>query len=245
MAVDDDIDVLGLEHAQVDLSHHRPRGAEKDVLQFGGDHAATPTVGQSGPGPLPEDVVGVSIHTDVGAVHDLHDLAVDAPGHDAFPPPPCPHRLRSHVGEDDLAFLLTKLGQAKFPQLDGDVLVVPALDLDARLGSHLVEFALVLDLVAWGLALDRGQESGGHVAAVVGVGGGATGDHADEVAGHDGAGRGSADALISALSEGVDAAGPHEAVSAADAQFPEAALRLLRLVALPNGLRSGVLRDSV
>ena len=50
MAVDDDVDVVFFEDAQVDLAGHRHRAAEDDVLEVGGDHGAAPAVGQGGSG---------------------------------------------------------------------------------------------------------------------------------------------------------------------------------------------------
>ncbi len=50
MAVDDDVDMVFLQDAQVDLAGHRHRHAEEDVLQIGGDHGTAPTVGQGGSG---------------------------------------------------------------------------------------------------------------------------------------------------------------------------------------------------
>jgi len=61
------------------------------------------------------------------------------------------------------------------------------------------------------------------------VGGGSGGDHANQIAGHDDVCRGSADSFARPLSEGIDAAGAHVAVSAAQTKLAKAALRLLLL----------------
>jgi hypothetical protein len=80
----------------------------------------------------------------------------------------------------------------------------------------------VLDFVGIGLFAGGGQEDLGHTAAMVGVRGRAAGDHADEVTGRDGVGRGAAKALAgvfafdAALGQG-QAAGAHGAVFTADA----------------------------
>ena len=50
MAVHDDVDVIFFQDAQVDLTGHRHRHAEQDVLQVGGDHGAAPAVGQGASG---------------------------------------------------------------------------------------------------------------------------------------------------------------------------------------------------
>ena len=83
MAVDDDVDVVFFQDAQVDLAGHRRRAAEHDVLQVGGDHGAAPAVGQGAAGALLDEVVVVLVHAHVGAVHQFDDLDVAAPGHDA------------------------------------------------------------------------------------------------------------------------------------------------------------------
>ena len=61
-------------------------------------------------------------------------------------------------------------------------------------------------------------------------------DGPPEVAGHDHVGVGAADPLLGALAEGVDAARPHRAVAAAQAELAVAALGLLGVQAVPHGL---------
>ena len=46
MAVNDDVDLVVFEHAQVYLAQHRRGCAEEDILKLGGNHTAAPTVGQ-------------------------------------------------------------------------------------------------------------------------------------------------------------------------------------------------------
>ena len=108
MAVDDDVDVIFLQDAQVDLAGHRHRHAEQDVLQVGGDHGAAPAVGQGGAGALLDDVVVFLVHAHVGAVHQFHDLDVAAPGHHALGPPDLLAFLGGPFDVGEFAFLLAE-----------------------------------------------------------------------------------------------------------------------------------------
>ena len=104
-----------------------------------------------------------------------------------------------------------------------------AISKNAR---RLAQAARVGNLVFAALAL-RDQLQGAHQhAAVVGVGGGAGGDLAQQVARRDGVGVGAADAE---LRLGRDAARSHVAEPAANAVGAELALRVLGLVAVPDG----------
>jgi hypothetical protein len=83
------------------------------------------------------------------------------------------------------------------------------------------QLGFVLDLVAAAFALGGQQQGVGQVAAVIGMGRRAAGDHANQIAGHDDVGRGPADSPLGPLIfEGADAAGAHVAVAAADPQLP-------------------------
>ena len=189
--------------------------------------------------PLQDQVDRVVVHADVGAVHDLDDLAVDAARVDAQLLPQFDALCRRAAGELDGAFLLAKLGVGGAGQIQGDLFLAPALGLDAVLGRQRVQLGLVLDLVAAALALGGQEQRVGDVAPVVRVGGRAGGDHADQVAGDDDVGRRSADAQFGPIVlKGTDAAGAHVAVAAADAQLAKAALGQLGLVAIPGGLEA-------
>ena len=119
MAVDDDVDVVFFQDPQVDLAGHRHRAAEEDVLEVRADHGAAPAVGQGGAGALLDEVVVVLVHAHVGAVHELHDLDVAAPGHDALFPPDLLALLGGPLDVDELAFLLAELRQDLVGQFHG------------------------------------------------------------------------------------------------------------------------------
>jgi len=80
VAVHYDVDLVGLQHSQVGLGEGGRRCAEEHILQLSGDHGAAPAVGYAGSQALQDEVHRIVVHSDVGAVHDLHDLPVDAPG---------------------------------------------------------------------------------------------------------------------------------------------------------------------
>ena len=233
MAVHYDVDLIGLQDAQVGLGEGRGWGPEHDILQLGGDHGAAPAVGQAGSQALKDEVDRVVIHAYVGAVHDLHYLPIDAARiYAQLLPQLHPLGWRA-TGELDGALLLAELGHDGIGE--SDLAVHPVL---LHQPLHL---GLVLDLIAGGLACREQLEGMGHIPGMVGVGGGSGGDHAQEVTGHDDIRRGSADAFAGALSEGIYAAGAHVAVAAAQPQLSKAALRLLLLEAVPGRLQAGSL----
>jgi hypothetical protein len=78
VAVDDDVDLLFFEAAQVDLADLRAGGAEEDVGDISGPHGAAPAVGQGRADGGKHDVRGVLVVAHVGAVQHLDHLAVDA-----------------------------------------------------------------------------------------------------------------------------------------------------------------------
>ena len=82
VAVDDDVDLVVLEYAQIHLGDQRAGRAEEDVRDVGGQHGAAPAVGEGAAHGLIEDVLGVLVVAHVGAVEHLHHLSIDAPGGD-------------------------------------------------------------------------------------------------------------------------------------------------------------------
>ena len=223
VAVDDDVDLVVLEHAEVDLADEGARRAEQDVADVGAQHGAAPAVGQGAAERGLEDVLGVQVHALVGAVHDLDDLTVDgARGDPQLAPLGLPLR-RSPLGVDDVAVRLAELLEGLVGHVEGDLVDLAPLRGDAEVPGHGVQLLLVLDLVARGLTQGDGAQRHGHVAAVVGVGGHAGGHLAGEVARGDGAHVGAADAglLLGVLAD--EAAGAHRADAAAGAGLADGA----------------------
>ena len=66
--MDDDVDLVFLEHAHVDLNAHRRGGAEEDIGYLGGYHGSAPPIGQGSTAALFGDVGIILIDSDVGAV---------------------------------------------------------------------------------------------------------------------------------------------------------------------------------
>ena len=97
------------------------------------------------------------------------------------------------------------------------------------------ELGFVADLVSDGAAVGHAGQHLHQVPAVVGVGGGAGGNHAAQVAGHDDVGIGTADTGLGPLTERIHPARPHDADAAGKAHVAETALGLLSLVPLPHG----------
>ena len=78
----------------------------------------------------------------------------------------------------------------------------------------------------------------GYIAAVIGVGGRSTRNHAHQVAGHNRIRIRSTSASARLAAERIDAAGSHIANSATNPELAEAALRLLFLPTVPSRLES-------
>jgi hypothetical protein len=166
----------------------------------------------------------------VGAVHDLDDFAVDVSGQYTGFGPFFIQGCWRPFEVVEFAFGLAPFVQGFFGHFQGDFIDVAVLDGTVNIyrGGHVKprsdsqQLVGIFDFVSIGLFASRAQEYLGHAAAVVGVGGCAAGDHADEVAGRDGVGRGAAKALAgvftldAALGQG-QAAGAHGAVFTTDA----------------------------
>ena len=98
------------EDAEVDPRPDRLGRAEQDVLEVGRDHRAAPAVGQGAADAGQDEAAVVGVHAHVGPVHDLDDLAVDAPWGDVELAPVLPLPGRRATDERQLAFLLAELG---------------------------------------------------------------------------------------------------------------------------------------
>jgi hypothetical protein len=121
-----DVDMVFLEHSQVGLGAHRFRRAEEHVGNLGGHHGAAPAVGDGGLEALQDQVDRVVVHADVGAVHDLHDLAVDAARVDTHLLPLVHPFLRRPAGKLEGPFLLAEFGVHRPGQVQGDLLLAAA-----------------------------------------------------------------------------------------------------------------------
>jgi len=78
----------------------------------------------------------------------------------------------------------------------------------------------------------------GYIAAVIGVGGRSTCNHANQVAGHNRIRIRSTSASARLAAERIDAAGSHIANSATNPELTKAALRLLLVPTVPSRLES-------
>ena len=181
VAVDDDVDLVGLEHPEVDLGGQRGGRAEEDVGDVGREHGAAPAVGERTAQGALEDVLGVQIDALVGAVHDLGDLAVDGPRGEAELAPQGLPFGGGALGVDDLAMLLAELEERDFGDLDGDVVGLASGRRHAEMAGHHAELLLVANGIVGRRAARRRQQGVSHVAAVVGVGRHAAGHLAREV----------------------------------------------------------------
>ena len=243
MAMHNNVDLIGLEYAQVHGRAFDCGGSEHHVREFRANHRSAPAIGERGAQPLQYQIHRIVIDTDVGAMHGFNNLPVDSAGHDFQSGPQLLTLQRSAPGEGERSFLLAELSQQFLAQFLRDLRLDAALGRDAKFGGQRRQLDLILNLVVGGLAFGRHQECLRNVAAVIGVGGRAGGDHPIQKAGHDHVAGGAADTQLgSGIVERADAARSHIAVTTAQAGFAKAALRLHRIESVPDCLNTCLLR---
>jgi len=107
--VEDDVDHVLLDYAQVGLPQDWRGRAEQDVRDIGGNHRATPAVGQSCAYRVVQNMLGLLVIADVRAVECLDHLTIHTAGPDLLIAPELLSFLRGTKGRDELASLLAKL----------------------------------------------------------------------------------------------------------------------------------------
>ena len=80
MAVYDDVDVVLLEDAEVDLAPDRFRRTEEYVAEIGADHGPAPSVPHGGPETVHEEIRVIGVDSLVGPVKRLDDVVLDSDG---------------------------------------------------------------------------------------------------------------------------------------------------------------------
>lgn len=78
VAVDDHVDALLLEHAEVRVHRGDLRRAQQDVLDLGGDERAAPAVGERAAHRLRDEREGIGVAAEARAMQDVHRLGIDA-----------------------------------------------------------------------------------------------------------------------------------------------------------------------
>jgi hypothetical protein len=143
----------------------------------------------------------------VRAVHNFHDLAVDVARQHAGLFPFLVQRRRRALQIEQLAFGLAPFVQRLFGHFQGDLVDVAVHFLAVHLHGggntemrrDIKQFNGIFDLVVLGLFACHREKHLGHRPAMVGMGGGAGGDHSDEIARADGIGGGAAESLTGIL----------------------------------------------
>ena len=235
VAVDDDVDLVGLEYAHIDRVGRGLGGAEEDVRDLGRDHRSAPPVGEGVPEGVKQQALPAVVHAHVGAVHHLRGLAVDPTGHDPRLPPEFPALGRRPGNQGELLFARPEIAHHGVGQGACDLQRRLPVGFDPVLRGHPPELFFVGDAVPRGPACGHLGQHLHQVPAVVGMGRRARGHHPPQVSGDDDIGVGAADPLLGAFPEGVHPAGPHVADAAAQPHFTVSALGRLSLVAVPHG----------
>ena len=228
MPVHHEIDMVFLEHIEACLGPDRLRRAEQDVRDIGAHHGAAPAVGQGGAHGAEHDIVHFLVNAHRGPVQHLDAFAVDGPGGDAQLLPDLLAFLGRAAEIRQFAALLAELIEELERHLLGDFVHGLALDIDAEIAGHAVQFAHVLDLEILGFAASHCEQRVGQVPRMVGMGRGPGGNHTRKIPRrHD---RKSCAAHAFGLFFLADeAAGPHMAHLAAGALMPDGTgLQLVR-----------------
>ena len=181
--MDHHIDFVFFQNAQVDLAQNRHGIPEHDVLKVRRDHRAAPAVGQRATGRRQQETLVILIDAHVGAMHQLHHLAVDAPRHDPQLPPDLLPFGRRPFYKRDLPVLAAELLERLFAHLDSDLLNGAVADLHIQIHRNLVELLLVLDLELGHFPFGGRQKSLGDAAGMVRMGRASGRDHPGKVAG--------------------------------------------------------------
>ena len=79
--MNDDINLLFFQDAEINLAKDRYGIPKKYILKVRGNHGTTPAIRQGTAGRRKEQALVVLINTHMRAVHQLHHLPVNATGH--------------------------------------------------------------------------------------------------------------------------------------------------------------------
>lgn len=184
MAVDDHIDHIRLQHAQVGFGADRSRGAEEDVSKVGGQHGAAPPVGQRTPHCLIQQVFGVLVVARMGPVEYFDDFPVDGPWGDPEVLPDFLAFCRCPFQVGQMAVQSAKLSQGGQGDIPGDFLDGSIRHPNAQPTGRLKKFVWVPHLVIGGMAFGRRQQGISQVSGMVGMGSCAGGHRTGKVPGH-------------------------------------------------------------
>ena len=179
----------------------------------------------------------VVIDPHVGAVHQFHHRRVDAVGADVQLVPQCLAFFRGQFQGGIGAFREGELGHEEVGQFTGNDQIVFALGGDLKEVCRFMQAAGIDNLVFPGLTGGNLLQGAHQHAAMIGVGGGAGGNLAQQVAGGDGIGIGAADAQ---MSFGGNAAGTHMTQAATHPVGAELALWFLQLEPVKDRAHRGV-----
>ena len=157
VTVDDDIHLIFLEYAEVDLPQSRRRRTEEDILKLGGDHAAAPAVRQGNPDALLQKVMILHVDTGMGAVHQFYNLPVDAAGHDAVLAPDLLTLTGSTLDKGNFTTVPAEFVQGFPAEIGGDFLTGTITDFDAEIHGQGKQFLLVPDLITAHIAFTDGH----------------------------------------------------------------------------------------
>ena len=107
--MNDNVYFIFFEHTQVNLAENRGGSTKHCILKLGGNHAASPAIGQGCSACLIEQVFIVLVNPHVGAVQSLDHLTVNTPGGYTQLTPELLALQRRPLQKEELSILLAKL----------------------------------------------------------------------------------------------------------------------------------------
>ena len=117
VAVDDDIYLVFLQDAKIDLAAARIRGSKKNILQLGGQHRPAPSVSKGSSACVHNNVFVILVYAHVSSVQCLDYLTVNGARCNAELVPDFLTWLWGPAGHQLFALRFAKLGQSDFPDI--------------------------------------------------------------------------------------------------------------------------------
>jgi hypothetical protein len=130
-----------------------------------------------------QDMLGILVNTDAGAVQRLHDFTVNSAWHNTQL---APYRLtlgRCSIDINQLAFLLAKLAQGFFSYICSNLIRSTSVYWHSQIAGYSMQLPHIFYTVVRRLACSGSQQRQSHTATMVGVGSRTTGDTTSHVSG--------------------------------------------------------------
>ncbi len=217
MTVNNDVNFILLEDTQICLGYQGARGTEEHIRNVTCQHTSSPTVGEGAAHSSIQYVLRVLIVTDMGAMQNFDNFAVNATRDNPYLAPYLLTLGWRPVDANDLTGLLAELSDGNVSHIRGDFFHRTPFHVHAQVFGQGEQLIRISDLIVARLPGGGCFEGESHIPAVIRVGGRTGGYSPGEVSGDDGF---HSRATHAGLSIFDDPARSHKAVLAAQAIGP-------------------------